>query len=167
MRERDRTLPTHTSRQQRFHALWEATGFARDKQRECMIEAGYSKTTPASVVIKSMRQKLQRAMLRQGGTPIFLAKKHLDLLDAKSPAHPDQPDNSSQLKALDMAYNIFEVYPPKKVDITKHEESVTLEMKTIETIKRVTGEDITIEAQARAEGRTVHEVEYERADDPL
>lgn len=142
-----KTYEEYTRRQLDFFTNWSKTGFARDKKKECAIAAGYSPKTPVQSIVNQFEEKIKREMVRLGGTPRALAAKHLQKLDCKHPAHPEQDDNSNQIKALDMAYQMFGVYPAQKIDINKHEESVKLDMVTVQLIKEETGEDITIPCQ--------------------
>jgi len=143
-----KTYEEYTRKQLDFYANWSRVGFARDKKKECAIQAGYSPRTSVQSVVDNFEDKIKREMVRLGGTPRALAAKHMEKLDCKHPAHPDQDDNSNQIKALDMAYNMFGVYPAQKIDISKHEESVKLDMITVQLIKEETGEDITIPVKA-------------------
>lgn len=143
-----KTYEEYTRKQLDFYANWAKVGFAREKKKECAVAAGYSPKTPVNQIVEQFEEKIKREMVRLGGTPRALAAKHLDKLNCKHPAHPEQDDNSNQIKALDMAYQMFGVYPAQKIDISKHEESVKLDMVTVQLIKDETGEDITIPVKA-------------------
>ena len=131
-----------TTRQRKFYELWKAAGFMPDKKRECMTAAGFRPKTNMTKVMENMQSRIRAAMVRQGANPEALARVHVRQLNARNAAHPEMDDNTAQLRALDMAYELFGAYPAKKLDINEHRESVAIEMKTVRMIHKVTGEDI-------------------------
>lgn len=113
-------------REQKFLALWSNSSFDPLVKNDCAVKAGYSRSTaPAksNKIIKALiqNQKMQRAMKKRGISFDKLAGKLDDLLDAKHPFAPDQPDNLAQHKALDTALKIQDAFPPAKLEIDKHE----------------------------------------------
>ena len=113
-------------RESKFLTLWSNSGFDPLAKNGCAIEAGYS---PGSASASSNRvfkklvsnEKMRRALKKKGITFDRLADKLVELMEAKHPFAPLQPDNLAQHKAVDTALKLHDAFPATKIDIDKHE----------------------------------------------
>lgn len=91
--------------------------------RKSMKEAGYSDASAQNP--QDLTQSKGWGELREQFLPLAtLAALHKDQLAAEKAQVIDKeaemfPDNDARLKALDMAYKIWRLYPAEQVEITK------------------------------------------------
>jgi hypothetical protein len=135
--------PTEATRRQLdFFLYWRRYNFAKDKKRDAMRMAGYSDFTKAKEVVEPMMKQIRKEMKRQGITVPYLVSKHKELLECTDAMNEDHPDNKIQLKALQEAYKINEVYPMQKIQVDKTERSVHVDIETIRIAEELSGEKI-------------------------
>lgn len=132
-----------TRKQQDYYVFWSKTGFDPDRRKECMVAAGYSENTYPSMVEKSthLRELIYKSMSRHGLTPDTVCKKLAEKLECLDPK-TEAPDNSNQLKAVDMTCKLGDFYPSQKVDVTKREEYFKVDIQTIRLAEKFSGEKI-------------------------
>lgn len=110
----------------RFMTLWQGAGFDPSKKNECAATAGW---TPDMKVAR--RNPIQRKLAQNERMRKILKKKNLtmekaadklaELIEAKHPFAPSQPDNLARHKAVDTLLKLHDAYPATKIDIDKHE----------------------------------------------
>jgi hypothetical protein len=116
-----------TERDQRFVALFQASGFNLAKREELAVVAGFppgrAARGNAGRVIKALvnNKKMQKALKDEGVDFKRLAGKLNELLDCEHPAFEGRADNMAQLKAVEMSIRVKDAFPPTKVDIDKSE----------------------------------------------
>lgn len=124
-----------------FYNHYKATGFNKKMKIASLRKAGSVAVYPnqrANQIISSLRKKLGEAMVEFDLTPFPLAKEHARIAyKAMDPRNPGMPNDTIRLRAIDMAYNLQDVYPPKKIDIDeKSEQKITVSMETIDRARR-------------------------------
>jgi len=63
--------------------------------------------------------------------------------EAQHPFRPSQPDNEVRRKAIAMAYDIFDVKPPKKIEVGKADQfDIELDFEDVQRIEAYTGEEL-------------------------
>jgi len=116
-----------TERDQRFVALFQASGFNIARREELAIAAGFPPGKPArgnaGRVIKALvnNKKMQKALKDEGVDFKRLAGKLNELLDCEHPAFVGRSDNMAQLKAVEMSIRVKDAFPSTKIDIDKSE----------------------------------------------
>jgi len=107
-------------------------------KRQAAILAGYAPST-ASIMAKRIMDKLScnrdyvEEMERQGLTIPKLVSAHKELLQAMHPFCPDQPDSKTRLKAIEMAFKLWDAFPSQKKNI---QETETHQELSIDDVKR-------------------------------
>jgi len=142
----------------KFYSLWKEVGFNPKYRNDCLSRAGYAAST-----IRTRGKKIQREiheivsgeMDRQGMTLTKLVSVHKEQLEANLPERhiltkdgtqvplPSSPDNHARLKALDMAYEIKDAYPSKKLEINQRKDiAIRITMESLKAAEEATGEKI-------------------------
>ena len=120
-------------------------------KRQAAIQAGYAPST-ASIMAKRIMDKLSgnrtyiEEMERQGLTLNKLVSKHVELLEAMHPFRPDQPDNATRLKAVEMAFKLWGAFPSRKKTIHETEPFSELSIEDAKRVEKCLNENILIEA---------------------
>lgn len=118
--------------------------------RKAAIHAGYAPST-ASIMAKRIMDKLAgnrtyiEELERQGLTIPKLVAKHAELLEAMHPFRPDQLDNSTRLKAVEMAFKLWGVFPSRNKKISEAESYSELSIDGIRRAEKYSKEKILIE----------------------
>lgn len=124
-----------------FYNHYKATGFNKKMKVASLRKAGstakYARQR-ANQLVASLRTKLGEAMVEFDMTPHNLVKEHARIaFKAMDPKNPHLPNDAVRLRALDMGYNLQDVYPPKKIDIDeRREENITVSIETIDRARR-------------------------------
>lgn len=123
--------PTTTEKQRRFFEIW-ATKYNFSLEGGALAkahtEAGYSPTSQKNAYQTLYSSNLNKAvrfiMMKKNITLDRLVDKHAQLLEAKHPFAPEQPDNVVQLKAWQEGMKLYGGYPVpvQKVDVHHSEE---------------------------------------------
>ena len=137
-----------TNKQMKFVKRVVATNFDPDKIEEAVVLAGYSQKN-ASMTAKRLfdhegvRGCLLEAMTRVGLTIENLASVHFDALSAVHPKNTALPDHNVRLKAVQMGYDLLDVMPGKRVEVTGEQHIThTLNERTLLRAQAVTGEEV-------------------------
>jgi SAM-dependent MidA family methyltransferase len=136
------TLP---AQRRYFYRLWAQAGFDPKKRNDCLSEAGYKDSVVKNYgakIAKSVNFLIQREMMRQGITPRLLVEHHKQNLSAMHPLHAKMPDTAQRNVALKMAYELFDAFPAKKLEIEKRELVVNISLDTLRDVEEATGEKI-------------------------
>jgi hypothetical protein len=121
------------------------SGYDLAYAKRAAIEAGVAPGQAVGATNRALRKiannpLFQKALKRQGVTMETMAKKLLDLMNAKHPQFPEHDDNMAQIKALDMAMKAHEVYPSLKVDIEKNEtHQIIISAEIIHAVEKAKG----------------------------
>lgn len=143
-------IHTFTEKQQTFLKLWSAKGFTRDSQVPCMIAAGYT-VKSAKTLMQNFRTHdtpMRRAILEAMDNADFklndIVCEHKRItFEAMHPFSKTMPDNEVRRRAIGMAYDIFDVKPPKKIEVGRAEQIETeLELEDVLRIEEYTGEEL-------------------------
>lgn len=119
--------------------------------RKAAIQAGYAPST-ASIMAKRIMEELAgnrtyiEELERQGLTIPKLVSKHAELLEAMHPFRPDQPDNATRLKAVEMAFKLWGVFPSRNKKISEAETCFEPSIDEIRRAEKCSKEKILIEA---------------------
>lgn len=124
--------PATTERQRMFFEIWATKyNFSLDggALAKAYVEAGYSPSDARGNAHKTLHSSnlnkvVRIIMAKKNITLGRLVDKHAQLLEAKHPFAPDQPDNVVQLKAWQEGMKLYGGYPVpiQKVDVTHSEE---------------------------------------------
>jgi len=117
--------------------------------RQAAIQAGYAPST-ASIMAKKIMDKLSgdrtylEELERQGLTIPKLVSKHAELLEAMHPFRPDQPDNATRLKAVEMAFKLWGAFPSRKKTLPETEPCLELSIDDVKRAEKCSKETILI-----------------------
>lgn len=143
MEEKGRHLFPTVKQNALFHKFQE-TGFDGSKLSSCMREAGYSDSTimgsGRKKVYSSIQHRVTAALEEAGLTDEKLAKEHKRLaFKSMHPKYNEQPNDPVRLRAIEMAHQLKDNFPAKKLDIDKTEE-ITVSIDTIRKAAECSGE---------------------------
>jgi len=139
-----------TQKQQMFLKLWGEKNFAKDAMTECALKAGYTLSSAKTIFYQflkydsPMRKALLQAMEENEFSIENTVKEHKRItFESMHPFRPLQPDNEVRRKAVAMAYKLFDVDPPKRVEVSKAQQTeVELDFEDVQRIEDYTGEDL-------------------------
>jgi hypothetical protein len=124
--------PKTTERQRKFFEIWATKykfSFDDGALAKAYVEAGYSpyfanKNAQTALYSSNLNRVVRIAMEKHNITIDCLVAKHAELLEAKHPFAPEQPDNIVQFKAFQEGMKLYGGYPVpiQKVDVTHSEE---------------------------------------------
>lgn len=137
----------YTEKQFKYQNYRLTTNLSKSK---CFEKAGYA---PGAKEPIGGNELMQEALTREAVTCQTLAKKIKKLINCKHPFAPDRPDNQVQLKAVQEAGKIHEVYPNQKIDINKTEVKFVVSIEAKKMAEELMGEQkvITIEPEEKKE----------------
>lgn len=125
--EESLAIEPRTDKDSKFIQMFEASGFDINRRVDIAVAAGFSPRVAAKAnagrIIKSLANNvaMQKALKKKGVDYNKLADKLVELLDCKHPAFPNQADNQSQLKAVELSLRVHDALPSTKLDIDKTE----------------------------------------------
>ena len=124
-----KTFGKLTTKQQNFFIAWQEYGFAPEKRAQAAMDAGYALSNlsggaKAAIESVSGNEKMQSALKRKGITYDFIASNIKDKFDCTRPVVVDKkveyvPDNSNQLRAIEIASKMKDAMPANKLDINE------------------------------------------------
>jgi len=143
-------IQTFTSKQQAFLEIWKRRKFAKEAMVPSMLEAGYTISSARSMANEfhhhdtPMRRAILKAMNDADFTIEKTVQEHKRIaFEAQHPFRPSQPDNEVRRKAIAMAYDIFDVKPPKKIEVGKADQfDIELDFEDVQRIEAYTGEEL-------------------------
>lgn len=143
-------IHTFTEKQQTFLKLWAEKGFTRDSMIPCMVRSGYTIKSARSMkgywnaYDTPMRRAILEAMQKADFTIDKTVAEHKRLaFESMNPFSKNMPDNETRRKSIGMAYDLFDVKPPKKVEVGRADQVETeLELEDVLRIEEYTGEEL-------------------------
>lgn len=130
-----------------------------------MALAGYSpKVAPSSVEkSKALRDMIEHALARYHLTPDRICRKLSEKLDCVNPT-TGLPDNGAQLRAVELTCKLGDYFPSQKIDISKRDEAIMVDIQTVRLAEQISGEKII---DAEIVGKEKDETTSARSADPL
>jgi len=145
-----------TKRQGVFYELWAKTGFDPKKKTECARRAEYPYPAQSAYKIahsSRVNELMKNEMIRQGYTPeeIIMELKRLSF-KAMNPFQKKMPDNKERRESIKMGLQLFDAFPPKKVDIHKTEAHFDINVETVKKLDEELGRETIINVEPVDEG---------------
>jgi len=140
-------------KQRDFLLLYAATGFDETRQKECLLKAGYSKSTAKTGANRILNMPVYREFIlgeleKQNISAERVVSKIDELLDCKHPFRSNMPDNKEQRETVKMLLQVMDAFPPKKVDIRKTEARYELTGEDLERLNKENwGDEKVIEGE--------------------